>query len=418
MAAPIVDIDEHMFSEAVADGSFEVALGHFVKIFFSGKDFDATLGFPGEGPGDGGLVIPQAAWTRMRALDAEGGEAVPDTFLDDDERSIISCDGLRAEESHEAEALPTPSALPAPFVPGAGVRPLLFHAPPPSTEQLPGPSVGAPAPLLLCPFCSGYNGSELPRALMAHIGRSHGGETIHAGARDRLCALSRGVCSTEGCGHLRVIGSPVCPRCQCRSAVRPLQEGDVVPMPAGARAAEALTAAEPLPDARDLPKADVSLPFHLPVLPVDFLNCIRKLPATMTILKIPPQCCARLCEITATNVEHGNANIDIFSALEEANPKLLLGRIPKGTSKTHEVKLCMSLWDLGDFNGLLSRIEAQHRQWQKARLQRRDADGRGHIRARARQGTRNGVHKKSAQRVTSYVDPLSVDEELRHVWAA
>ena len=62
----------------------------------------------------------------------------------------------------------------------------------------------------------------------------------------------------------------------------------------------------------------------------------------------------------------------------------------------------MSLWDLEDFEGLLSRIEAQHRQWQKARLQRRDADGRGHIRARARQGTRNGVYKKSVQRVTSY----------------
>ncbi len=412
------DITECFFADYVfvdfADGLLGIARtassGHFVKILFCGMDFHATLGFPGEGPGDWGLDIPQAAWARMRALEAEGGDtmgesaataldslaelevhlgeapalecalgvatalapaAAPDTLLDDDDRSIFSCEGC----------IPDPDAAVTPDVDGAAL-------------------------CLQCPFCRPFCTPCAPRALMLHIGRAHAGEPIGAAARGYLQNLSRGICLTEGCGHLRIFGSPSCPRCRCRSAIRPLCDGDTVPLSAAAQAAESLPAVE-VPVMNAIPESVPALGAR-PVLPLDFEARICRL-SSITRLKIPPSCRLRLLEIEATNVEGANDGIMEFALLDEACAKLLLSKIPKGAHAAHEVKQRIALWDLGDFAKLLSRIEEQQRlaytsfRW--------EANGRAHARALALRSVRNGAYRKGLQKSTSSVAVLSPAEQ-------
>ena len=167
---------------------------------------------------------------------------------------------------------------------------------------------------------------------MLHIGRAHAGEPIGAAARGYLQNLSRGICLTEGCGHLRIFGSPSCPRCRCRSAIRPLCDGDTVPLSAAAHAAESLPAVE-VPVMNAIPESVPALGAR-PVLLVDFEARICRL-SSITRLKIPPSCRLRLLEIEATNVEGANDGIMEFALLDEACAKLLLSKIPKGAHAAH-----------------------------------------------------------------------------------
>ena len=75
----------------------------------------------------------------------------------------------------------------------------------------------------------------------------------------------------------------------------------------------------------------------LPILPPDFRDRIDKL-SPLTLLKIPNQHLPRLCEITAVNIENNIYGFEEFAMLEEACPKLLFARAPKGRHAAHKVK--------------------------------------------------------------------------------
>ncbi len=163
------------------------------------------------------------------------------------------------------------------------------------------------------------------------------------------------------------------------------------------------------PEGAALPESFATMAPSLPVLPPDFRDRFNQL-SPITLLKIPNQHLARLCEISALGIENGIYGFEEFATLEEASPKLLLARVPKGLNKAHEVKARLKLWDAGELENLLRRIEEQQRRG----LSKHSTDGRAAVRAQVRRGTRNGAYRKSVQRATSSVAAMSPEDERKY----
>ena len=150
-----------------------------------------------------------------------------------------------------------------------------------------------------------------------------------------------------GCGALR----PYTPdrRAKCRGAarVRRAQEGDVVPLSDGARAAEAASACDPRAAADEPPEA-YELQADVPQLPANFRARLKQL-SSNTMLHIPPQFCHHMCSITARSLEGSNEGSHGPAMLEEACAKLLLAHMPRGSSSPQELRVRIGLWEDGSY---------------------------------------------------------------------
>ena len=203
-------------------------------------------------------------------------------------------------------------------------QPNLFDAPPPPEPVGMQPvRVGG---ALQCPLCPAFSTRGQVRALMVHISRTHEGERVNAQGCAGLHALGRGICMQEGRGALRPHISGRCAKCHGAVGVRRLQVGDVLPLSAGARAAEAANARAPAELANEHPEA-VEFQFGLPQLPANFRERVKRL-SPNTMQHIPPLFRHQMCSITARNLEGSNQGLDEAAMLEEASAKLLLAHIP------------------------------------------------------------------------------------------
>jgi hypothetical protein len=94
-------------------------------------------------------------------------------------------------------------------------------------------------------------------------------------------------------------------------------------------------------------------------LPDDWTTRIRRL-SHNTVVHIPVALRQRLAELT-TDVWEGMANGSAaWAAFEEGRTKLILGGIPEGAHVAREVGIRVSIWEAGDIEGLLRRVELQH----------------------------------------------------------
>ncbi len=307
---------------------------------------------------------------------------------------------------------PPPPPPPAPDAPRAPTRAAVdvgSHTGDSVDGQRPAAAArGAQGPLQ-CPLCSSYRTSGATRMLVLHIVRAHGGQALHPAACDFLHSLSRGICTSENCGGLREYDSAPCKRCNGRTPVRRLTDGDLVPLPS--RAADPPMTARSQPTDGDalIPEAEVISP-TTPTLPADLQERVQKLTFN-TRLKVPPQFRHRLCDITSSCIEGANRGEGAFAVLDEACSKLLLAHIPKDTNTTHELRIRFDMWEAKDFDGLLARAETQARQLKPGR----NESSFPRNRKRVRHSVRNGAYRKGLQKITSTTAQLTSEDEKR--WA-
>lgn len=267
------------------------------------------------------------------------------------------------------------------------------------------------APLLgplRCPLCEPFSTNGPTRALMLHITRTHGGETLDALACGSLHRLGRGVCENGACGWL----NPLHTRCRqagCSANARRLRDGDVVPRSAAVAEAENAQAVVPMQNTERLPAAFASPAAHAP-LPADFEARAAKLPSN-GMERIPPQFRKDLCELTAVNIEGMNAGNGQCALLEEASSKLLLGHIPKGASTPAEMRARLALYTTGDFNGLLQRAEAQFRTRSQRHGVAESSGQQAGLRGRTRRNVKAGAYRKAVQGLEVATARLTADEE-------
>ena len=182
---------------------------------------------------------------------------------------------------------------------------------------------------------------------MRHVTCGHAGRKIDEHARVLFHALGRGICTNTSCQCLRPLSSIQCHRCARSEPARPITTEDSIPR------RDASTNEEPPPDppsAQDPlihPLFDDALPDAPDTpgnLPDDFLPRVRNLLAS-TIVHIPIQFRAKLCEITASTLHDLVEGLQRGGMLEEGRSKLLLFPIPRHIS-SFALNL-QNVWDFG-----------------------------------------------------------------------
>ena len=185
--------------------------------------------------------------------------------------------------------------------------------------------------------------------LLTHISTAHGGEVIHAAARESLTAMGRGMCSHEGCGALRAFDTPRCRKCRHNAAVRQLAAGDEVPSNSSRAASQSQQQSQPA-SAPDAPAGVEMAPEPLPEFPLpgSFLERVKAL-GPQTMLQVPKSYRHLYCSTTASCVESCNAGDASGSQLEQARARLLLAHVPRGGSLALEMRTRFDSWQQGQF---------------------------------------------------------------------
>ena len=106
------------------------------------------------------------------------------------------------------------------------------------------------------------------------------------------------------------------------------------------------------------------------------------------------------------------AQVEGWSELEEARSRLLHSTCPRGVHLVREFATRLRMWDEGQYQALLERIE-----WQRIQLRNGPRKRQGGPRRRALQLAQHGAYRKGVTAVTTSVADLTPEEEKDHAAA-
>ena len=204
-----------------------------------------------------------------------------------------------------------------------------------------------------------------------------------------LKGLDRGLCT--GCNSLRWMWGKQCWTCGIVAPPRLPRADDKVEAPVKSRVVT-----------EKHPGAEHS---NFLMLPQNWQARVQGLPCS-TIVHTP----SRLRERAATAMAQGLEDLLTGGLLELGRARLLYAAVPAGLHRNAELELRFSLWQTGQLETLLCRIEEQCRAADTCRVGLR-ADAA----MRARALTREGAYSKAVSSLTSNVASLTAEEQ--HHWA-
>jgi hypothetical protein len=247
---------------------------------------------------------------------------------------------------------------------------------------------------------------------MKHITCCHAGELIDEPLRQLLVAVERVTCTDVHCGGFRRMGSRNCNRCDQATTVRPPQIGDTIMGPASTipghnvRDHDEGSAAA----ARDTGEGASSTRIDALILPGDFSARVQGL-SPHTMVHIPKSSRKRILDITA-KLWHGMAlGSDTHALAEEGRSKLLLSSIPQGGSAADEVSARLSLWEQGNFESLVQRIEQQRIVMNKSKGRTKQHFSSDAQHKRAQRMASEGAYRKATASLVSDMMVFDAGEE-------
>ena len=178
--------------------------------------------------------------------------------------------------------------------------------------------------------------------------------------RGLLVAVERVTCVDNTCCGFRRSGARTCNRCSRPTNTRPPAIGDTLAGPAGTPLGSQATGGDGDASTNAAASPDLETQHDLPriALPADFVRRVRTL-SSHTLLHIPKSCRFRMLTITVTcwlGMAVGSA---AHTTAEEGRSKLLLASVPQGSAAADEVAKRLELWESGQLESLLQRIEQQ-----------------------------------------------------------
>ena len=286
-----------------------------------------------------------------------------------------------SESSASAQPLDTP---PLPAIQGQeeDSMPVGPHTPAVTERQLP--------PNLECPLCTSYRAQSCARGLVRHLKCRHAGHQLGERGAAVLRGLDRGICT--GCSGLRSVWGKQCWTCGLVAPPRVACASDKVVVPATNRVIR-----ERGPGA----ETSATVP-----LPHDWCARVEALSSSSIVHTL-----SHLRERSAIALAQCLEDLVAGGELERGRSKLLFAHIPKGLSRRCELEHRFALWQSGQLEELLTRVEEQARAMAAAQHGNQSRAAAGRARALAQEG----AYSKAFAALTSSTADLTEDEQ--RLWA-